>query len=119
MYLPREDNAAYAASSSVIGSASRFSSRELSGCASLRTMLARDFPSTALDRGLFLAIADLGVVLGRAQLAFDLHVVALLQARCVLGGLAEGDDAVPLGVVHPLASLLVLVAGLGGSATEP
>jgi len=74
----------------------------------------RESPNTALDRGLLLAIADLSVVLGRAQLAFDLHVVAFLQAFRVVGGLAEGDNAMPLGVVHPLAGLLVLVAGLGG-----
>ena len=73
-----------------------------------------NLPATALDRGLFLAIADLSVVLGRAQFTFDLHVVALLQALCVVGGLAEGDDAMPLGVVHPMLRLLVLVAGLGG-----
>ena len=30
----------------------------------------------------------------------------------------EGDDAVPLGVVHPLARLLVLVAGLGGQRQD-
>src|ERR1035441_2631912 len=65
-----------------------------------------NLPTAALDRGLLLAIADFGVVLGRAQLAFDFHVVALLQVLRVVGGLAEGDYVVPLGMVHPLLRLL-------------
>src|SRR6202171_3216890 len=71
-------------------------------------------PTPALDRGLLPALADLSIELGAAQLAFDLHVVALFEALREVGGRAEGDDAVPLGVVHPLLRLLVLVAGLGG-----
>ena len=67
-----------------------------------------NLPTPALDRGLFLALADLGVVLGAAQLALDLRVVALLQVLRVVGGLAEGDDAVPFGVVDPLPVCLSL-----------
>ena len=71
-------------------------------------------PTPALDRGFLLAVTDLSIKLGAAQLALDLDVVALLQVLRVFGGLAEGDDAVPFGVVDPLVLLLVLVAGLGG-----
>ena len=73
-----------------------------------------DFPAAALDGGFLLAAADFRIELGTAQLAFDLDIVALLQALGVLGGLGETDDAVPLGACDPRAGLLVLVAGLGG-----
>src|ERR1700679_2876693 len=75
-------------------------------------------PTAALHGRLLLALADLSVVLGAAQLALNLDVVALLQVLCVVGGLAERDDAVPLGVVHPLFGLLALVAGLGGQRED-
>ena len=88
--------------------------RSPGGLRQLTNDAGANLPTAALDRGLLLALADFGGVLRAAQLAFDLHVVALLQALCVVGGLAEGDDAMPLGVVHPMLRLLVLVAGLGG-----
>ena len=48
---------------------------------------------------LLLVLDHLGRTLGAAQLAFDLHVVALLQVLRVASRRAEGDDAVPFGVV--------------------
>src|SRR5437868_794420 len=73
-----------------------------------------DLPVAALDGGLLFARADFGVVLGAAQLALNVDVIALLQVLGVVAGLAEADDAVPFRARYPFILLLVLVAGLGG-----
>src|SRR5580698_8792789 len=73
--------------------------------------IGANFPGPALRLG----FACFRCVLGAAQLASDLDVVAFLEFEIVGGDgrLAEGGDAMPESLRYPLAGLLVLVARFG------
>src|SRR6202012_1420218 len=75
-------------------------------------------PTAESGLDLLPVLDDLSGAIGRAQLAFDLYVVALLQVLCVAGRRSEGNDAVPFRVVHPLVGLLVLIARLGSQRQD-
>jgi hypothetical protein len=61
-----------------------------------------------------LSVARGSLVVGAAEFALNLNVIALLEAPGVLSDVAEADDAVPLGSRYPLTILFVFVAGFRG-----